>query len=323
MRSGTPPIRDLLATNPRETSFMRHVGAKAGASPRLRAEWAPLASISPLLIGAVIRAEDQRFFEHHGVDWAKTWQVACDSIRSRRIVAGGSTITQQLARNLYLTPARTFRRKLRELGIAWQLERCLSKARTLELYLNLVEWGDGLWGCVAAAAHYFGKTPRDMDLFESTLLAVLLPAPRTGPGGTRARTNLLRQLWISYLLMLSGLADAETCAICGDRIRDLHRLTADGMPLVQALARSRRVTTSDDTPFLRRLTTALEIEPLPTQDGLTTQFGLQQQRRTSQMLLERFGSAALRQVTVTGSLAALKAQAERGAQNPCPSATGS
>lgn len=306
----TLPIERLAIDNPHETSFMRLFGATSPeATPRVAA-WAPLDAMAPVFVAAAVKSEDPRFFEHRGVDWVTIRNVARGSIRSRRIVGGASTITQQLARNLYLTPRRSVVRKLREFRLAWRIERRVSKARVLELYLNLVEWGGGAWGCVAASEYYFGKAPRDLDLFESTFLTSLLPAPRAGLSGRHARRSQQSQLWTTASMLLSGLADPGACAACRDRVRELHRLVAAGTPLVEALAASARVTASADAAFLRDVATALDIVPVPPAAILTSHCGYAQQRLVSGRLRERFGGAAVQQVLASGgNMTALKAHA--------------
>ena len=112
---------------------------------------------------AAIVAEDARFWQHDGVDWEAMRGAAQKNFEKGALKAGGSTITQQLAKNLYLSPARTPWRKLRELAIAWQLERTLSKKRILELYLNVIEFGPRTFGVEAAARRYLGKSARDLS----------------------------------------------------------------------------------------------------------------------------------------------------------------
>ena len=122
--------------------------------------------------------EDQKFFGHEGVDWdAIKKSVEVDRARGR-LVRGGSTITQQLAKNLFLSTRRSIVRKLRELVVAWWLEADLSKKRILELYLNVIEWGDGLYGCEAAARRYYGKPSSALDPEEAAGLAGMIPNPR-------------------------------------------------------------------------------------------------------------------------------------------------
>jgi monofunctional biosynthetic peptidoglycan transglycosylase len=145
--------------------------------------WVPLDRIAPELIEAVIVAEDANFYRHSGVDWEGLREAARRDWKEKRLRRGGSTITQQLAKNLYLNPSKTLWRKLKELFITLRLERTLSKARILELYLNVVEWGRGIYGAEAAARHYFGKPASGLTIDEASWLAAILPSPiRYGKG---------------------------------------------------------------------------------------------------------------------------------------------
>lgn len=138
----------------------------------------PYDKISPYLKEAVIAAEDDEFFEHRGFSWEAIKKAAVYDWKKKRFARGASTITQQLARNLYLTPSKNPIRKIREIMIALKLERELSKQRILELYLNVVEWGNGIYGCEAAARHYFNKSASNLSMSESAYLASILPSPR-------------------------------------------------------------------------------------------------------------------------------------------------
>jgi monofunctional biosynthetic peptidoglycan transglycosylase len=140
--------------------------------------WTPLAHIPPALQWGVIVAEDDIFYEHNGFNFAAMRDALWDDIKEQRFVRGGSTITQQLAKNLYLSREKSLWRKLKEAIITCKLERHLSKKRILELYLNAIEWSPGVHGVGEASQHYFHKSPEDLDFFESILLAAIIPSPR-------------------------------------------------------------------------------------------------------------------------------------------------
>ena len=137
----------------------------------------PLSRVSRNVIAAVISVEDQRFFDHAGVDAIRVGAAALRNVREGRRAEGGSTITQQLARQSFLTRDKTFRRKLKEVILATYIERLYSKEEILELYLNKVYFGDGLYGVEAAARGYFGKIASDLDIHEAALLAGLIQSP--------------------------------------------------------------------------------------------------------------------------------------------------
>jgi monofunctional biosynthetic peptidoglycan transglycosylase len=307
MHAYQPPIGALATANPRQTSFMRHAAARRPNRPASlpAGGWIPLTAISPLLIAAAVNAEDPRFFDHHGVDWSAVRRALREAKRARRIVRGASTITQQLARNLYLTPARSLVRKLRELRLAVRLERALSKPRILELYLNVVEWGVGVWGCSAAAEHYFQKTPRDLDLFESTFLVSLLPAPTAAMSGRNAMRSRSVQVSLAHWLFLSGLVTGQECAMCSHRVQRLHGMLAAGTPLPEALVQSKQVDTGLDGTVLDCLAAELGLARLDPVDLITSRCGSDQQRTALGRVRERFGDAVLFEVDRTGDYALL------------------
>ena len=139
----------------------------------------PLSEISPHLVHAVISVEDQRFYDHRGIDLIRIVAAAVTNLREHRAAQGGSTLTQQLARQSFLTSDKTLRRKLKEAVLAWRLEREFTKDQLLELYLNKVYFGDGLYGVEAASLGFFGKHARDVDVAEAALLAGLVKSPST------------------------------------------------------------------------------------------------------------------------------------------------
>jgi monofunctional biosynthetic peptidoglycan transglycosylase len=141
-------------------------------------DWTPLADIPPALQWGVIVAEDDTFYEHNGFNFAAMRDALWEDIKERKFVRGGSTITQQLAKNLFLSREKSLSRKLKEAIITCKLERHLSKKRILELYLNAIEWSPGVHGVGEASRHYFHKSPDDLDFFESILLAAIIPSPR-------------------------------------------------------------------------------------------------------------------------------------------------
>jgi monofunctional biosynthetic peptidoglycan transglycosylase len=138
----------------------------------------PYERISPLLRRAVLIAEDDAFYQHGGLDWDELAASARRDLEARRLVRGGSTITQQLAKNLYLARQRTLTRKLTEVFLAWRMERALSKRRIFELYLNLIEWGDGVFGAEAAARHYYRTSAARLSSGQAAKLAAMVPNPR-------------------------------------------------------------------------------------------------------------------------------------------------
>ena len=173
-------IARLKTQNPVETALMEQRVQEAGQSGkklRIVQRWVPLSRISKNLIDAVIVAEDGTFYTHGGVDWFEVKESIEKNIDEGRAARGASTITQQLAKNLYLSTSKDPVRKLRELLITLLLEHELTKSRILEIYLNVIEWGRGVFGVEAAAQTYFGKSASALSLEEATRLAAIIPSP--------------------------------------------------------------------------------------------------------------------------------------------------
>jgi monofunctional glycosyltransferase len=190
-----PDVRPLATVNPATTAFieLRLAEARAaGRPPRRTQRWVSYERISPHLKRAVLVAEDSAFWRHDGVDLEQLKESIETNLERGQLARGASTITQQLAKNLYLSPARTPMRKLRELIIARRLEAELSKRRIFELYLNVVEWGDGIYGAEAASRTYFRKPASALSPSEAALLAGALVNARVLVP-SRANARLLRR----------------------------------------------------------------------------------------------------------------------------------
>ena len=166
---------------PRETAFMAfRMDELRAKNPKaeLRYRFVPYDRIAPSLKRAMIAAEDSHFVEHEGFDWDGIQQALEKNQKKGRIVAGGSTITQQLAKNLFLSPARSYVRKAEEAVITVMLEYILDKERIFELYLNVIEWGTGIFGAEAAAQRYFATTAARLSPEQAARLAAMAPNPR-------------------------------------------------------------------------------------------------------------------------------------------------
>jgi monofunctional biosynthetic peptidoglycan transglycosylase len=166
---------------PRETAFMaqrmHELHAKQPTAV-LRYQFVPYARISAQLKRAMVAAEDARFVEHEGFDWDGIALALEKNEKRGRVVAGGSTITQQLAKNLFLSPSRSYWRKAEEAVITVMLEGILDKRRIFELYLNVIEWGNGVFGAEAAARRYFGVSAAQLSVAQAARLAAMAPNPR-------------------------------------------------------------------------------------------------------------------------------------------------
>ena len=176
-----PDVSRLRKENPAKTAYMKYremEWKKKGRKQSIHQTWVPLSSVSPYLSKAVLIAEDDKFWTHEGFDYEAIEKAVKKDFRTKKFRSGGSTVSQQLARNLYLSPEKSLLRKGREAVITWRMERSLSKKRILELYLNAVEWGDGIFGAEAASRHYYGKPASELTAMESARLASILPNPR-------------------------------------------------------------------------------------------------------------------------------------------------
>jgi monofunctional glycosyltransferase len=191
-----PDVRVLATTNPTTTAFMQmrlREADAAGKKLRFVHRWVPYSRISQNLKRAVLVAEDSAFFEHEGLDYAEIRKAVEAAMEKGTEFRGASTLTQQLAKNLYLSPSRDPLRKLRELIITRRLEASLSKARIFELYLNVVEWGDGVWGAEAAARTHFGTSASSLTREQAALLAGSLINPIVYSPSKPPRRLLRRQ----------------------------------------------------------------------------------------------------------------------------------
>ena len=195
-------VRALATKNPARTRLMEQRAEEAeekGRKAHAAQSWVPLSRVSRHLIHAVLSSEDQNFFGHEGVDWKAIEESIEKNVEKGRFARGGSTITQQLAKNLYFGTRKSLVRKVRELVVTRWLEADVSKARILALYLNLIEWGDGVYGCEAAARHWYGKPASELSATEAAGLAAMIPNPRRlNPrvGAARHERATRRVLWL-------------------------------------------------------------------------------------------------------------------------------
>ena len=183
-----PDVAALAKTNPKETAFMEYrerEWQQEGKKKKIRQKWVSLSQISPYVVKAVIIAEDDKFWQHEGFDFDAMQKALEKDIKKRKFKVGGSTISQQLAKNLYLSPSKNPIRKVKEAILTWRIEEHLSKKRIIEIYLNVAEWGDGVFGIEMAARTHFGKSAAALNAQEAARLAAVLPNPRKfNPTGT-------------------------------------------------------------------------------------------------------------------------------------------
>jgi monofunctional biosynthetic peptidoglycan transglycosylase len=176
--------------NPESTAFMRarlEILQEDNPRARLRQQWVPYQRISGHLKRAIVAAEDAKFVTHNGFDWDGIQKAYEKNLREGEIVAGGSTITQQLAKNLFFSGERAWWRKAQEAAVAVMLETIMSKRRILEIYLNVIEWGDGVFGAEAAARYHYGTSAAGLTPEQAARLTAMVPSPRRyGPASDTA-----------------------------------------------------------------------------------------------------------------------------------------
>jgi len=210
-----PDVSSLRTINPKKTSFMAYREREwrdKGKRIKIDKRWVPISYISPYLVKAVIIAEDDKFWSHRGFDFEAIQKAIERDVKEGRLRFGGSTISQQLTKNLYLTPTKNPLRKIKEAIITWRLEKTLSKRRILELYLNVVEWGVGIFGAEAASLHYYGKSSRDLDPLEAARLAAILPNPiryrvDSGSGYAEKRARIIYEIMVKRGIVVPEYED--------------------------------------------------------------------------------------------------------------------
>jgi len=193
--------------NPASSSFMEdrlEVMQDRNPNAELKHKWVPYGNISNHLKRALIAAEDAKFVDHEGFDWEGIAKAYQKNMKKGRVVAGGSTISQQLAKNLFLSTKRTPWRKGEEVLITLMLEAVMDKRRIFEIYLNVIEWGDGVFGAEAAARHYFGVRASRLSAEQAARLAAMVPNPRYYDRHRAARGMLAKTL-----ILLDRMPDAE------------------------------------------------------------------------------------------------------------------
>jgi monofunctional biosynthetic peptidoglycan transglycosylase len=197
---------DLTKKNPKTTAFIEQKKEEwqdEKVKRKIDQRWVPLSSISRHLKNAVIVTEDPNFYSHHGLDFEAIRIAFRENVERGEIFRGASTITQQLMKNLYLSPSQNPLRKWREAILALRVERCLSKNRILEIYLNVIEWGESVYGIEAASRRYFGKSSSSLNPAESALLAAMIRNPvlynpyRWNSRLMKNKNQTLRNMWKS------------------------------------------------------------------------------------------------------------------------------
>lgn len=261
-----PDVAALAKERPTTTAFMeqrRKQLRKAGKSDALEWQWVAYGRISPSLRRAVLVAEDNSFYEHEGVDVKGMKEAFERNWKRRKLTHGGSTITQQLAKNLYLSPSRNPLRKLREYFIARSLEKHLTKKRILEIYLNVVEMGERVYGAEAASRHYFGKSASALTTREAALLAGCLPNPRVmTPAKPNKRLRARQRMILSRMSRWGYLLERE---VLTEKKPEPETTTTETTAAATDTASTAPVTDTDLPPQ----ETETEAEPAPIETDTT------------------------------------------------------
>ena len=216
------------------------------------ANWAPLASLSPFFVHAVLAHEDAAFYRHRGFAVWAVRDALVENLQSGRYVRGASTISMQLAKNLFLSREKTVARKAREVVLTWWLERNMSKSNLLELYLNIIEYGPGVFGIKEAARHYFQTTPQGLGPAQAAFLAVLLPAPKSyhrqlERGVLRKSTKGRMQSLLRHMHARGRIGDAALEAALAEL--DIFRFAPSTFPPEQLAMLARNCSSYDGKPF--------------------------------------------------------------------------
>lgn len=210
-----PDVGELAKKNPGKTAFMQWreaQWAEKGEKKKITQRWVPLSRVSPLLVKAVLIGEDDKFYHHEGFDYEALEQAFEKNLKEGRFAAGASTISQQLTKNLFLSPEKSLTRKAKEAILTWRMEQALSKRRILELYVNVAEWGDGIFGVEAASRHYFHKSASQLTSMEAARLAAVLPNPiRFSAVGNQRyvtfRANLIHSIMVRRGIAVAGFRE--------------------------------------------------------------------------------------------------------------------
>lgn len=267
-----PDVSRLEKENPEKTAMMEHREAEwkaAGKKVKVRHKWVPYSRISPHMVKAVIIAEDDKFWSHEGFDFEAIQKALEKDLKARKFKAGGSTISQQLAKNLFLKPTKSPIRKVREAIITWRLERALKKRRILELYLNVAEWGEGIFGVEAASRHHFGKSAAELTPLEAARLAVVLPNPRRlNASGTQRyvekRADVIYNIMVKRGFVVPEFEELEPGPL-------EEAVVPEAVPLEEAPSGAPQAETSEEAAD----TSALEPGPGPEQETINGPGGIQ------------------------------------------------
>ncbi len=224
-----PDVSKLADTNPGKTAFMEYREAEwrreGLLDKRVHQRWVPLKKVSPALIKAVLISEDDKFWKHDGFDYEAIEKAVARNVQAGEFKFGASTITQQLVKNLYLSPSKNPIRKIQEAILTWRIERALTKRRILELYVNVAEWGDSIFGIEEASRHWFGTSAAGLTASQASKLAAVLPNPiryqPTGSSGfVRKRSKRIYAIMLKRGVVVPDFQEVMTNAAPGSHLSD-------------------------------------------------------------------------------------------------------
>ncbi len=253
--AGLPDAEEIKSYQPASTINPNRIAWSKRTTDSIRI-WAPIKRISPLLQKAVIISEDDTFYEHDGVNYEMMKEAIRVDLQKGRYVRGASTLTMQLARNAFLNKQKTLLRKIREIILARRLEENLSKTRILELYLNIVEWGDGIYGAEAASRYYFGKSAANLNLAEATMLASMLPNPKYFNPFKRLKSVQRMQKRVVWLMANAREINAEQAQLA------LTGFSLRGSVSPQE-TEAAAVDSSEEAKYIEPMPAATIISPMP------------------------------------------------------------
>lgn len=253
-------VSHLKYENPTLTAMMQYrmkQWERQGKNIKIKQIWVPLNSISPYMIKAVLIAEDDKFFKHEGFDFEAIEKAIERNLKEGKLKYGGSTISQQVAKNLFLNPSKNPIRKIQEAIITIRLEKTLSKKRILEIYLNIAEWGEGIFGVEAASRHYFGKSAKYLTPWEAARLAAVLPNPlRYNPLSNQPYVEKRSKL--IYMIM-------KKRGIIKEEYQEIEKQTEEGSSFTENFQKQDNLGPSEQSD--KKPTEELESKDQPPIDG--------------------------------------------------------
>ncbi len=272
-----PNITELMTTNPIPTAFMEYRLAQwseEGRDQKIKQKWVKLNRISPYVLKAVLISEDDKFWKHEGFDPDALESAFEKNLKSGKFSFGGSTVSQQLSKNLYLSPSKNPIRKIKEAIITYRIEQNLSKKRILEIYLNIAEWGDGIFGIEAASRHYFKKSAKNLTAMEAAKLASVLPNPIIYNPIGKQKFVVKKSNRIYKIMQRRGIVVPDFETILKEPIDEVSRDKNETQPMIDG-----EITDHNTTPHENEsVNTNLQVtDPVVPQEEISTETQITQE----------------------------------------------